>query len=224
MLKVSNLTKSFNKQKVLKNINLSIDEKEIIGLVGLSGSGKSTLLRCLHGLEPIDSGEVILYGRTGFIFQHFNLFPHMSVLDNIIYAPIKVKGMKEEEAKQLAQELLEKLGMWHKRDAYPRELSIGQKQRVAIVRALAMDPQILLLDEPTSALDPTFVQEVIILLKEMVMRDKLTIIIASHELGFLKKVATRYIFLDHGNIVYDQDKKAFFNERDERKDKFLALL
>ncbi len=199
MITIENLCKKFDNQIILHNIHLEIKQSEVVGLIGSSGSGKTTLLRCIHGLET-NEGLIQRRGRTGFIFQQFHLFPHMNVLDNIIYAPIKTLKQSKAKAIATAQALLVRMGLWEKHLCTPQQLSGGQKQRVAIIRALAMDPSILLLDEPTSALDPMLVQEVITLVHEL-KNEGLTIIIASHDHVFLKQVATRIIFLENGKLL-----------------------
>ncbi len=212
---VKNLKKSFGKLEVLKDINTEIKTGEVVVLLGPSGSGKSTFLRCLNRLEDITSGDVYINGvnvaakkvnlnavrqNIGMVFQHFNLFPHMTVLDNITLAPVELKKMTKDEAKNKGMELLKRVGLEEKAEAYPPQLSGGQKQRVAIARALAMNPDIMLFDEPTSALDPEMVGEVLSVMKELA-RDGMTMVCVTHEIGFAREVATRVIFMDGGYIV-----------------------
>ena len=212
---VKNLKKSFGKLEVLKDINTEIKTGEVVVLLGPSGSGKSTFLRCLNRLEDITSGDVYINGvnvaakkvnlnavrqNIGMVFQHFNLFPHMTVLDNITLAPVELKKMTKEEAKENGMALLKRVGLEEKAGAYPPQLSGGQKQRVAIARALAMNPDIMLFDEPTSALDPEMVGEVLSVMKELA-RDGMTMVCVTHEIGFAREVATRVIFMDGGYIV-----------------------
>ena len=217
MITVKNLSKHYGPQQVLEDINLEVKQGEVVGLVGHSGSGKSTLLRCLHGLIAHD-GAILRNGRTGLIFQQFHLFPHLSVLDNITYAPIKVLHQNVIDSREKAESLLHRVKLWEKRDAFAHQLSGGQKQRVAIVRALMMEPEILLLDEPTSALDPTLVQEVTNVVKEL-KKEHLTLIISSHELSFLRQTVDRILFLEKGHLVCDQDVQTFFKVDAESKSK-----
>ncbi len=209
MIKISNVTKRFGKLSVLNDISLDVNQGEVISIIGPSGSGKSTLLRCLVNLEEIDQGLIEVQGKTGMVFQSFNLFPHKTVLENIIEAPIIVKKMKREDAIILAEELLIKVDLLDKKDSYPSQISGGQKQRVAIARALAMKPEILLFDEPTSALDPELVGEVLSVIKELA-KDKMTLLIVTHEMGFAREVSDRVIFMDQGKIVADSDPEEFF--------------
>lgn len=212
---VKNLKKNFGKLEVLKDINTEIKMGEVVVLLGPSGSGKSTFLRCLNRLEDITSGDVYIDGvnvaekkvnlnavrqNIGMVFQHFNLFPHMTVLENITLAPVELKKMTKEEAKENGMALLKRVGLEEKAGAYPPQLSGGQKQRVAIARALAMNPDIMLFDEPTSALDPEMVGEVLSVMKELA-RDGMTMVCVTHEIGFAREVATRVIFMDGGYIV-----------------------
>ncbi len=212
MIKAQHLHKSFGIKPVLKDIQLEIVKGEVVGLVGHSGSGKSTLLKCLQGLETIDSGSIEFEASKGFIFQHLHLFPHMSVLNNVIYAPIKILKLTNKLATEKAQSLLKRFSLWDKRNNFPSQLSGGEKQRVAIIRALMMEPQILLLDEPTSALDPNLVQEVVLIVQELKMQG-LTMLIASHELAFLKQVATRMLYLEEGVLFNDKNIDSFFKQR-----------
>ena len=212
---VKNLKKSFGKLEVLKDIDMEIKEGEVVVLLGPSGSGKSTFLRCLNRLEDITAGEVIVDGihvddkktdinklreNIGMVFQHFNLFPHMTVLENIMLAPVELKKMTKEEAREKGMALLKRVGLDAKADVYPPQLSGGQKQRVAIARALAMNPDIMLFDEPTSALDPEMVGEVLAVMKELAA-DGMTMVVVTHEVGFAREVASRVVFMDGGYIV-----------------------
>lgn len=215
MIKVNNLYKSFGKKAVLKGVDLEVKKGEVLVIIGPSGSGKSTLLRCLNLLEASDSGEIFLDDvkisaddkdidktreKMGMVFQNFNLFPHMSVIDNIILAPKLVKKTSDEEAKALAKRLLDKMGLSDKYDAYPNSLSGGQKQRVAIARALAMNPEVMLFDEATSALDPEMVGDVLNVMKELA-EEGMTMVVVTHEMGFAREVAHRVVFMDDGNIA-----------------------
>lgn len=237
MIEVKNLEKSFGKNHVLRGINETINEGEVVCIIGPSGSGKSTFLRCLNLLEQPTSGEVILDGekinapdrdidkireKLGMVFQNFNLFPHMSVLDNITMAPIKVKGQDRSEAEAEARRLLDVVGLLDKAEAYPSSLSGGQKQRVAIARALAMKPEIMLFDEPTSALDPEMVGEVLAVMKQLA-EDGMTMVIVTHEMSFARDVADRVIFMDGGVIVEQGDpKEVISNPKEERTRQFLS--
>ena len=209
---VKNLKKNFGSLEVLKDISLDINEGEVICLIGPSGSGKSTFLRCLNRLEDITSGSVIIDGEDitdpkldinkkreniGMVFQHFNLFPHMTVKENIMLAPVELKKMTSAEAEQTAYQLLERVGLKDKADSYPAQLSGGQKQRVAIARALAMKPDIMLFDEPTSALDPEMVGEVLAVMKDLASQG-MTMVVVTHEMGFAREVGTKVIFMDGG--------------------------
>ncbi|SMG54442.1 amino acid ABC transporter ATP-binding protein [Paenibacillus aquistagni] len=245
MINVRELKKQFGSQVVLKNIELSVSEGEIVVLVGPSGSGKSTLLRCLNGLESPDGGSItvgsINWGaasskkekkqalvevrsHTGMVFQHFNLFPHMTVLENVIEAPRTVKGMSRDEAVRLAEELLKKVGLLDKKDEHPSRLSGGQQQRVAIARALAMQPDLMLFDEPTSALDPELVGEVLKVMKSLA-EEGMTMIVVTHEMKFAREVADRVIFMSDGVIVEESDPESFFTSpKTERAQRFLRQL
>lgn len=222
MIKVENLHKTYGKNEVLKGISTEIKEKEVIAVIGPSGSGKSTFLRCINRLEEPTSGQISVGGTViteknimkvrenlGMVFQHFHLFPHKTVLENLIYAPITVKGISKEAAKKTAEELLKKVGLFEKRDEYPNRLSGGQKQRVAIARALAMNPSVMLFDEPTSALDPEMVKEVLAVMKNLA-ESGMTMIIVTHEMGFAKEVADRILFLEGGTLVEDAAPQQFF--------------
>lgn len=239
MIEVKNLEKSFGKNHVLRGINETINEGEVVCIIGPSGSGKSTFLRCLNLLEQPTSGEVILDGKKinapdrdidkireklGMVFQNFNLFPHMSVLDNITMAPIKVKGQARGEAEAEARRLLDVVGLLDKAEAYPSSLSGGQKQRVAIARALAMKPEIMLFDEPTSALDPEMVGEVLAVMKQLA-EDGMTMVIVTHEMGFAREVADRVLFID-GGVILEQGtpEEIFGNPQNERTQTFLSMV
>ena len=226
---VRNLKKSFGKLEVLKNINCEIHQGEVVVLLGPSGSGKSTFLRCLNRLEDITSGEAYIDGvdvadkktnlneirqRVGMVFQHFNLFPHMTVLRNITLAPVELKKMTKQEAEAKAMELLSRVGLADKANNYPPQLSGGQKQRVAIARALAMNPDIMLFDEPTSALDPEMVGEVLNVMKELA-DEGMTMVCVTHEIGFAREVASRVIFMDGGYIVEEGTPEEIFNNPKE---------
>lgn len=236
MIRVRNVVKSFGLQKVLDGIHLSVAEKEVVVIIGASGSGKSTLLRCLNFLEIYDQGEITLRGETinptstnlnkvredvGMVFQHFNLFPHMNVLENVMEAPVHVKRMDKTQAKQKALVLLEKVGLSDKASAYPKNLSGGQKQRVAIARALAMEPRIMLFDEPTSALDPELVGEVLQVMKGLA-NEGMTMVVVTHEMGFAREVADRVAFMHGGQILEQGHPKTFFDHpENERTKQFL---
>lgn len=239
MIEVKNLEKSFGKNHVLRGINETINDGEVVCIIGPSGSGKSTFLRCLNLLEEPTSGEVILDGekinapdrdidkireKLGMVFQNFNLFPHMSVLDNITLAPIKVKGQERSEAEAEARRLLDVVGLQDKAEAYPSSLSGGQKQRVAIARALAMKPEIMLFDEPTSALDPEMVGEVLAVMKQLA-EDGMTMVIVTHEMGFAREVADRVLFIDEGVILEQGTPEEIFgNPQNERTQTFLSMV
>ncbi len=235
MLSVKNLKKSFGKNTVLKDISFDVSTGDIIAIVGPSGSGKSTLLRCLNMIETPSSGKIVFEGtslvdkktnlslvreKIGMVFQQFNLFNHLSVLDNLMLAPVKLKVMGEGSAKRKAIMLLEKIGLKDKALSYPSSLSGGQKQRVAIIRTLMMDPDIILFDEPTSALDPEMIGEVLDLIK-MVASENKTMIIVSHEISFVKSIANRILFLENGKIIFDGSNKEFFNNKNDRIKAFL---
>lgn len=234
MIKVENLHKSYGKNEVLKGISTEIKEKEVIAVIGPSGSGKSTFLRCINRLEEPTSGEITVGGtliteknvmkvreNLGMVFQHFHLFPHKTVLENLTYAPIKVKGISKDKAIKTAEELLKKVGLFEKRDEYPNRLSGGQKQRVAIARALAMNPTVMLFDEPTSALDPEMVKEVLAVMKNLA-ESGMTMIIVTHEMGFAREVADRILFLEGGQLVEDASPEEFFSSpKSERAKEFL---
>ncbi|WPC08588.1 amino acid ABC transporter ATP-binding protein [Globicatella sp. PHS-GS-PNBC-21-1553] len=239
MLKVTNLHKSFGDLDVLKGINLEIQKGEVVALIGPSGSGKSTLIRCLNLMEIPTSGEVYfkdqlvnedklieknvdqLRQKVGMVFQHFNLFPHLTVKQNITLAPVKLNKMSQQEADQKAEELLTKVGLLDKKDVYPNKLSGGQKQRVAIARSLAMEPEVMLFDEPTSALDPEMVKEVLLVIQSLA-QEGLTTVIVTHEMNFAKRVASRVLFLADGNIVEQGTPQEIFeNPQVDRTKQFL---
>lgn len=224
ILEIKNLTKKYGSQTILDGIDLSIDKGEVVVVVGPSGCGKSTLLRCINSLEDIDAGEIIHDGhKIGMVFQSYELFPHLSVLDNITLAPIKVQKRDKAEVKKQALELLKRVGLLDKADSYPRQLSGGQKQRFAIVRALCVEPEILLFDEVTAALDPEMVREVLDVMLDLAKQGR-TMIIVTHEMQFAKAVADRVIFLDGGHIVEEGKPKEFFeNPKTERAKKFLDV-
>ncbi|RDW18865.1 amino acid ABC transporter ATP-binding protein [Oceanobacillus chungangensis] len=237
MIKVENLKKSFGHNEVLKDINVKVKPQEVVVVIGPSGSGKSTFLRCINQLETITSGRIYIEGvdttdkkvdinkvriEVGMVFQHFNLFPHKTVLENIMLAPLKVRKVSKEQAAQNGRELLKKVGLAEKENAYPDSLSGGQKQRVAIARALAMEPKIMLFDEPTSALDPEMVGEVLEVMKQLA-KEGMTMVVVTHEMGFAKEVGDRVIFMDEGFIVEENiPKELFENPQQERTKSFLS--
>ncbi|GMX63596.1 amino acid ABC transporter ATP-binding protein [Paenibacillus elgii] len=239
MIQVNTLVKSFGSVNVLKGINLNVQEKEVVVLLGASGSGKSTLLRCLNFLEIYDDGEIYIFGEkrdphksnlnqirqeVGMVFQHFNLFPHKTVLENVIEAPIHVKKLKKKTAIDTAYDLLDKVGLKDKAHDYPGMLSGGQKQRVAIARALAMAPRVMLFDEPTSALDPELVGEVLQVMKQLA-KEGMTMIVVTHEMGFAREVADRVVFMSDGKILEEAHPEQFFvNPRTERAQQFLRSI
>ena len=249
LIQVSGLKKHYNKGaiKALDGVNIDIRRGEVVVVIGPSGSGKSTFLRSLNLMEEPTSGAIIFNGvditkkkirneqgkmvklnidehrqKMGMVFQHFNLFPHMTILDNMTLAPIQVKGMKKEDAEKLALSLLERVGLADRANAYPIQLSGGQKQRVAIVRALCMEPEVMLFDEPTSALDPEMVGEVLHVMQQLA-EEGMTMVVVTHEMGFAREVASRVIFMDAGNILVDTDPKTFFsNPENPRLQDFLS--
>jgi len=224
ILEMKNIVKRYGNFTAVDNVNFSMCKGEIVAIIGPSGSGKSTLLRCINGLNSITSGEMKLKGTTGMVFQHFNLFPHMTCLENITYAPIKVKKEVKADAVKKAKELLKMVGLESKRDVYPAWLSGGQKQRIAIARALAMNPDMMLFDEPTSALDPEITGEVLNVMKKLA-ENHTTMIVVTHEMGFAKEVADRVIFMDNGVIVEEGTPKEIFeNPKSERLISFLGSL
>ena len=237
MISVKNLCKSFGDNSVLKNIDYTINKGEKIVVVGPSGSGKSTFLRCLNLLEEPTSGEVWFEGclinghgcdidvhrrKMGMVFQQFNLFPHMTVLKNITMAPVHLGIFSQERAEEVAMELLERVGLSEKADTYPNKLSGGQKQRIAIVRALAMHPDVMLFDEPTSALDPEMVGEVLDVMKKLANQG-MTMVVVTHEMGFAREVATKVLFMDDGKIIEEAEPEEFFeNPKHPRLKEFLS--
>ena len=239
MIEFRKVNKWFGALQVLKNINLKISAGEVVVVCGPSGSGKSTLIRCVNGLEPFQSGEIIVDGlsladpkldaaklraNVGMVFQSFNLYPHMSVLRNITLAPVKVKKLSEGDAEQTARRLLERVGIPDKATAYPANLSGGQQQRVAIARALAMKPKIMLFDEPTSALDPEMINEVLEVMTDLA-RDGMTMVVVTHEMGFARRVAHRVVFMDGGEIIEESPPDKFFAAPEsERAQQFLGKI
>ena len=236
MIEIKGLRKAFGADEVLKGIDLSIAEKEVVVIIGPSGSGKSTLLRCMNHLEEPTAGEVVVDGITlsseaninkvreevGMVFQRFNLFPHMTVLENIMLAPMKVKHVEKGEAEKTARELLARVGLAEKADAYPDNLSGGQQQRVAIARALAMRPKVMLFDEPTSALDPEMVGEVLDVMRALA-REGMTMVIVTHEMGFAREVGDRLLFVDEGRIIESgAPREVFEHPQEERTRSFLS--
>jgi glutamine transport system ATP-binding protein len=237
MIKVDNLQKSFGGHKVLNGIDVVVQSQEVVVIIGPSGSGKSTFLRCINLLETITDGHVLIEGmditdkgtdinkvreEVGMVFQHFNLFPHKTVIENITLAPLKVRGVEAEQARAKGIQLLKKVGLEDKAEAYPASLSGGQKQRVAIARALAMEPKIMLFDEPTSALDPEMVGEVLEVIKQLA-REGMTMVVVTHEMGFAREVGDRVIFMDGGLIVEENiPKELFENPQHERTKAFLS--
>ena len=236
MINVENLSKNFGDLKVLKNISTTINKGEIISIIGPSGSGKSTFLRCINKLEEPTEGHIYIDGmdlmdkntdinkireRVGMVFQHFNLFPNMTVLENLTLSPIMVKKESKEEAEKYASYLLEKVGLSDKASSYPTQLSGGQKQRIAIARALAMKPEVILFDEPTSALDPEMIKEVLDVMRDLA-KEGMTMLIVTHEMGFARNVGNRILFMDNGEIIEDCSPKDFFeNPSNERIKDFL---
>lgn len=239
MIKVNNLSKWYGKHKVLDKINLQVDPSEVVVIIGASGSGKSTLLRCLNFLERAQKGTIMIDGNVvdhktkrlhlirqdvGMVFQHFNLFPHMTVMGNVIEGLTQVKNMPKSEAIQIGNELLKKVGMLDKADSYPSMISGGQKQRVAIARALAMNPKIMLFDEPTSALDPELVGDVLEVMKKLA-NDGMTMVVVTHEMGFAKEVADNVIYMDEGRIVEESTPDSIFdNPQEDRTKEFLSRI
>lgn len=238
IINIKNLHKSFGSVEVLRGIDLSIEEKEVVVIIGPSGSGKSTLLRCMNYLEVPTSGEITVDGMTldkhaninkireniGMVFQRFNLFPHMTVLENITLAPMKVLGKNKDEAVKTALDLLQRVGLQEKAKAYPTQLSGGQQQRVAIARALAMNPKVMLFDEPTSALDPEMVTEVLDVMKRLA-KQGMTMAVVTHEMGFAKEVGDRVLFVDEGKIIEQGSPKDLFeNPKQERTKLFLSKI
>jgi len=236
IISMKSVDKYFGDFHVLKNINFSVKKGEIVVVCGPSGSGKSTLIRCINRLEEIDSGDIHVEGKdlydkkvdlnrlraeTGMLFQHFNLFPHLTILENITIAQTKVKGTSKRDAHETSLKLLEKVGLVHKANGYPSELSGGQKQRVAIARTLAMEPQIILFDEPTSALDPEMIGGVLDVMRSLA-KENYTIVCVTHEMGFAKEVCDRVVFMDEGEIVEENNPEEFFtNPKTQRAQEFL---
>ncbi|MDR7072657.1 amino acid ABC transporter ATP-binding protein [Fictibacillus barbaricus] len=233
MINVEGLRKSFGKNEVLKGISTKINKGEVIAVIGPSGSGKSTFLRCMNLLETRDGGSITIEGtdiqqmeahlrkKIGMVFQHFHLFPHLTVLENITFAPLQVLKKTKKEAEHAGLDLLNKVGLAEKAHAYPSSLSGGQKQRVAIARALAMNPEIMLFDEPTSALDPEMVKEVLQVMNDLA-KTGMTMVIVTHEMGFAKEVADRVLFMDDGKLVEDSSPQVFFeNPNTDRAKAFL---
>ena len=221
LLEVKNLKKSFDDNVVLKDISLSVERGEVLAIIGPSGSGKSTLLRCITDLESEDSGEINFDGTFGLVFQNFNLFPHHSVMKNITNAPLRVQKRDKTEVFDHARQLLKKMGLEDKEDAYPCELSGGQQQRVSIARALAMNPDILFFDEPTSALDPELTGEILNVIKELAA-EKMTMVIVTHEMVFARNVADTIIFMDDGVIVEEGTPEEVFSSDNQRMKEFLG--
>ncbi len=237
MIEMENVNKYFGTFHALKNINFKVKKGEVVVICGPSGSGKSTLIRCINKLEEIDEGKIVVDNinlngnkvnvnkireEAGMVFQHFNLFPHLSIIENIMIAPMKVRKISKSEAQKLAMELLERVKIPHQANKYPSELSGGQKQRVAIARSLAMKPKIILFDEPTSALDPEMIGEVLDVMKELA-KENYTIVCVTHEMGFAKEVGDRIVFMDHGVIVEEDNPHEFFNNpKTDRAKKFLS--
>ncbi len=239
MIQFKNVHKYFKDLHVINGVNLEIKQGEVVVVCGPSGSGKSTLIRTVNQLEPIQQGEIWVDGvnvadpatdlnkirtEVGFVFQHFNLYPHLTVLENIILSPMKVKKQSRADAERKAVELLDRVGLKHKKDALPSELSGGQQQRVAIARGLAMEPRVMLFDEPTSALDPEMVGEVLKVMKDLA-KTGITMMCVTHEMGFAREVADRIIFVDHGQILEESDPESFFNHpQTDRAKQFLAQI
>ena len=238
MIKITNLQKSFGNLHVLKGVNLTITEQEVLVIIGPSGCGKSTLLRCMNFLEEPTGGTVAIDGvilkndasindvrkEVGMVFQRFNLFPHMTVLENLMLAPLKVRGIQKAEAEATAKMYLEKVGLADKANAYPEQLSGGQQQRVAIARALCMKPKVMLFDEPTSALDPEMINEVLDVMKTLA-HEGMTMVVVTHEMGFAREVGDRVIFLYEGNILEEgTPEEIFSNAKEERTKSFLSKI
>ncbi|MFU2091017.1 amino acid ABC transporter ATP-binding protein [Gallibacterium anatis] len=238
LLEIKNLVKNYADRTVLKGINLSVEQGEVVVILGPSGCGKSTLLRCINGLEPIQSGELLLSQQQlgtdirwvearqhiGMVFQSYELFSHMTVIENILLGPLKVQKRQRAEVEQQADLLLKRIGLYERKNAYPRELSGGQKQRIAIVRALCMNPDIMLFDEVTAALDPEMVREVLDVILELA-KEGMTMLIVTHEIAFARQVADRIIFMDQGNIIEQSAPEPFFSQpQTDRAKAFLNLL
>jgi len=239
VIEIKNINKSFGVNHVLKDVSTTINKGEKVVIIGPSGSGKSTLLRCMNLLEVPDNGSIVFEGQNvtdkkcdinkirqkmGMVFQHFNLFPHLTVMENITLAPIKLNLQSKKEAEETAIKLLERIGLADKKDEYPNKLSGGQKQRIAIVRSLAMKPDIMLFDEPTSALDPEMIGEVLSLMKDLA-EEGMTMVVVTHEMGFAKSVANRILFMDEGQILEESNPADFFsNPAHERAQEFLSKI
>jgi glutamate/aspartate transport system ATP-binding protein len=239
MIEIHNISKWYGEFQVLKDCTTHVDKGEVVVVCGPSGSGKSTLIKCVNGLEPFQQGEITvddvsvggaktnlakLRSRVGMVFQHFELFPHMTIIDNLNLAQVKVLGRSKEEATEKSMKLLDRVGLTIHADKHPGQLSGGQQQRVAIARALAMDPMCMLFDEPTSALDPEMINEVLDVMVELAT-EGMTMMVVTHEMGFARKVAHRVIFMDHGAIVEDRSKDEFFTKpQTERAQQFLAKI
>ncbi|MEG0254010.1 MAG: amino acid ABC transporter ATP-binding protein [Vagococcus sp.] len=240
MISFKHVEKYYGSFHALKDVNLTIEKGEVVVAIGPSGSGKSTMLRCINALEEITTGELLVGGvdihnkktnlnevrkNLGMVFQHFNLYPNMTVLENVTIAPIKVLKEDKEVAIKKAEKLLDKVGMLHKKDEYPTQLSGGQQQRIAIARSLAMEPDVMLFDEPTSALDPEMVGEVLDVMKSLAKESGMTMIVVTHEMGFAREVADRVIFMADGQILEDRESESFFdNPQDERAKQFLSKI
>ncbi|NVN98322.1 MAG: amino acid ABC transporter ATP-binding protein [Geobacteraceae bacterium] len=239
MIQFTNVNKWFNTLHVLNNINLQVKQGEVIVVCGPSGSGKSTLIRTINQLEPINDGKLIVDGKDlsdkstdinklraeiGFVFQQFNLYPHLSVISNITLAPIKLRGLSKKDAEEQAMQLLTRVGLAEKRDVYPSQLSGGQQQRVAITRGLAMKPRIMLFDEPTSALDPEMIGEVLAVMQDLA-KSGMTMVVVTHEMGFAREVAHRVVFMDAGTVLEEAPPEEFFcNPQTDRAKQFLNQL
>lgn len=240
MISFKQVDKYYGSFHALKGINLEIEKGEVVVAIGPSGSGKSTMLRCINALEEITTGELLVDSvdihdkktnlnevrkNLGMVFQHFNLYPNMTVLENVILAPVKVLKEDKEVAIKKAEKLLDKVGMLHKKDEYPTQLSGGQQQRIAIARSLAMEPDVMLFDEPTSALDPEMVGEVLDVMKSLAKESGMTMVVVTHEMGFAREVADRVIFMADGQILEDRESESFFeNPKDERAKQFLSKI
>ena len=239
IIEIDKVEKSFGDLHVLKGVSLTVSHREVVVVCGPSGSGKSTLLRCINRLETIDGGRISIDGiaddrsretlrligaKVGMVFQSFNLFPHMTIMQNLILAPVRVRKMARADAETLGRKLLERVGIGEKADDFPDTLSGGQQQRVAIARALCMEPDVMLFDEPTSALDPEMITEVLDVMRDLA-RDGMTMIVVSHEMGFAREVADRMVFMDEGQIVEENDPKIFFeNPKEERSKTFISKI
>jgi len=239
IIEIDKVDKSFGDLQVLKGVSLTVSHRELVVVCGPSGSGKSTLLRCINRLETIDGGRISIDGiaddrsretlrligaKVGMVFQSFNLFPHMTIMQNLILAPVRVRKMDRADAEALGRKLLERVGIAEKADDFPDTLSGGQQQRVAIARALCMEPDVMLFDEPTSALDPEMITEVLDVMRDLA-RDGMTMIVVSHEMGFAREVADRMVFMDEGQIVEENDPKIFFeNPKEERSKMFISKI